>query len=121
MTIEERLKQYILTKYHSVLEFSQKIGLPYTTLSTIFKRGIFNSSVTNIIKICKGLGISTDELAEGRITPVEDVPEEISIDLFLIQLEQSEMLLDGQLMTAEEKRTLIDAFNIGIEMIRKKR
>ena len=69
MTIEEKLKNLILERYHSIREFAIYIDMPYTTLDSIFKRGIGNSSVTNIVKICKALHISTDALADGEIRP----------------------------------------------------
>ena len=78
MTTEEKLKQFILTKHRSVNEFTKSINMPYGTMSSIFKRGIDNSSVTNIIKICNALEISADELANGNIVPVEKNPEEIT-------------------------------------------
>lgn len=67
MLIEEKLKLLILERYHSIREFSFKIDMPYTTLDSIFKRGINNSSLTNVIKLCNGLGISVDGLAKGKI------------------------------------------------------
>ena len=41
--------------------------MPNSTLDNIFRRGVLNSSVTNIIKICNALEISADELADGKI------------------------------------------------------
>lgn len=70
MSTEEKLKNYILSRYRSVREFTTKYDIPYSTLSTVFMRGIDNSSLSTIIRICNALGISTDEIAEGRITPV---------------------------------------------------
>lgn len=70
MTAEEILKEYILTKYKSIREFTMESGIPYSTMATILKRGIQNSGVTNIIRICKALDISADELAKGNIVPV---------------------------------------------------
>lgn len=70
MTTEEKLKQFILMHYSSIREFTQEIDMPYSTMATILKRGLDNASVTNVIKICQALGISVDDLAEGRIVPV---------------------------------------------------
>ena len=70
MTIEDQLKNLILSRYRSIREFTIAIDIPYTTMDSIFRRGVGNSSVTNVIKICKALGISADELAEGKIVPV---------------------------------------------------
>lgn len=70
MTIEDQLKNLILTRYRSIREFTIAVDMPYTTIDSIFRRGVGNSSVTNVIKICKALGISADELADGKLVPV---------------------------------------------------
>lgn len=70
MSIEEKLKNLILSRYKSIREFTQIADIPYSTFSTIINRGIDNSSVTNVIKICKTLGISADALADGHIAPI---------------------------------------------------
>lgn len=67
MSIEQQLKELILKRYNSVREFTQEIEMSYSTLDSILKRGIGNSSVTNIIKICKALNISVDALGDGKI------------------------------------------------------
>ena len=78
MDIESQLKAFILSRFSSVREFSQKIDMPYSTLDSIFKRGIANASITNIIRICEALSISADELAGGRI--VSRIPDSITPD-----------------------------------------
>lgn len=62
--IEEKIKKIILEKYGSIRQFSLKIDIPYTTIDSILKRGINNSNVGNVIKMCKALNISTDKLVE---------------------------------------------------------
>lgn len=69
MSIEEKIKELILSRYRSIREFTQSIDMPYSTFDTILKRGIENSNVTNVIKICKALAISADALADGEIIP----------------------------------------------------
>lgn len=64
--IEEELKNLILEKYNSLRNFAIKIDLPYTTLDSILKRGLSNSNVANVIKICKGLNISPDKLIDEK-------------------------------------------------------
>lgn len=71
MNKEEKLKDFILKKHRSIREFTQSIGMPYSTMTTILKRGIDNSNVQNIIKICQALEISADDLAEGNIVQIE--------------------------------------------------
>ncbi len=68
MTVEEELKALVLSSYGSMREFSIAINMPYSTLDSIFKRGVENASIGNIIKICGALHISVDELAAGKIT-----------------------------------------------------
>ena len=81
MTKEEMLKQYILTKYKSLREFTQKIDMPYSTMTTILRNGINNANVQNIIKICNELEISVDDLEEGRIVPVQKEKPAQAVDL----------------------------------------
>lgn len=74
MTIEDRLKDYILLHYKSLRNFvnTSGIGIPYTTIDGIFKRGIYNSSISNILRLCEVLNISADELAKGNIVPIKE-------------------------------------------------
>lgn len=67
MTIEEQLKNYILTQYKSVREFCMQNNIPYSTVDSIFKRGILGSSVSVVNKICDRLNIDVDELINGNI------------------------------------------------------
>lgn len=60
-------KAKIITKLieeagYSKRAFAEKIGIPPTTLQSMLSRGIGKASVDNVIKVCKGLGISTDIL-----------------------------------------------------------
>lgn len=55
--------------------FAEKIGLPPTTLRSMLSRGVGNASVDNVIKVCKGLGITTEDLeklANGEELNKED-------------------------------------------------
>lgn len=42
--------------------FAEKIGMPATTLQSILTRGVSKASVDNVIKICRGLEITTEDL-----------------------------------------------------------
>ena len=44
--------------------FSQKAGLPYSTLRSMLERGVENASVNNVIKVCSTLNITIEELYE---------------------------------------------------------
>ena len=126
MTTEDRLRNYILSKYRSLREFSQKIDMPYSTINTIMKRGIDNSSVNNIIRICQALNISTDDLVNGKIVPVmEDHSTTISIEDIIeeakLKLLNADHLTIGDRSADEADITaIINQLEIAIE-IQKKR
>lgn len=65
--IENKIKDIIIDRYGSVKRFADKIQIPYTTIDTILKRGLLNSNVLNVIKICNELGIDIDELANNKV------------------------------------------------------
>ena len=130
MSIEEKLREEILSKYKSVLEFTESIGMPYGTIQSIFKRGINNSSITNIIKICVALGISTDELAKGRNVPAESVPKVAMPDLDLEKAlrymqnnyEDFEPLsIDGKVLSDDELDSFYFAIDTFIRFVKRKR
>ena len=92
MTIEQELKELVLKQYGSVREFSMQSGIPYSTIDSIFKRGVANSNVTNILKICAILGISADGLAKNCIVFTGAEPynqEETELLRFFRQLNSS--------------------------------
>jgi hypothetical protein len=77
--LEEKIKEMIIEKYGSVRQFSIKINIPYTTVDSILKRGIDNSNVENIIRICNSLNISIDDLLNKRkITSIEESKKEFT-------------------------------------------
>lgn len=81
MTIESRLKHLILAQYKSLMAFANATGVPYTTIDSMLKRGVMNAGVGKVIKICRGLGISADGLADGKIIPYENLePKFISTE-----------------------------------------
>ena len=68
--IEEELKKLIIERYGSLVAFSEKIGLPNSTIDSILRRGIGKGKVENVISICKELQISIDGLRHNVIKPV---------------------------------------------------
>ena len=132
MTTEDKLHDLILSRYHSVREFTIAIDMPYTTMHSIFKRGIGNSSVTNIIKICKALGISADALADGEIVSTNNrvgIPingndglkvENILHDTRELLTHRGTVTLDGKPLNKAGIDSIIDAMDVGIELAKKK-
>lgn len=127
MTIEEKLKDFILVRYHSIREFTIAIDIPYTTLDSIFRRGIGNSGVNNVIKICKALGISTDALADGEIIPITQIVESNKTDVLEILddvkdklTDSNNLTLDGVPINQAGIDSIIDTLEVGIEIAKKK-
>lgn len=64
--LEEKIKNLIINKYGSIRQFALKINIPYTTIDSILKRGIDNSNVSNVLKMCNALGLSVDKSIESN-------------------------------------------------------
>lgn len=62
--MEEEIKNMIVERYGSMRSFSDAIGLPNSTVVSILERGIGNSNITNVIKMCRALNISVDKLVD---------------------------------------------------------
>lgn len=135
MTTEEKLKAYILERYRSLREFGITHDIPNSTLDSVLKRGIDNSSVGVIFKICKALNISPDALAEGEIVSksldysiviggnqidiehkeVNDILEDTKNRLLAYQ----DLMLEGKPVKKEEINTLVNGIDISLEMVKK--
>lgn len=128
VTTEEKLKEYILTKYGTLQEFVEAVNLPYTTVKGIITRGILNSNSNNVFKICKTLNISADELGKGNIVelaqkdPEEpfDIERELRLYKYSIGL-HSIAIVDDKPLTEEEKQMLTDGLELLLGQIKKKR
>lgn len=127
MSIEEKLREYILSNYKSIREFVKVAGLPYTTMDGILKRGIANASIGNVLKICKALQISADELANGRIVPlsIDDKQNDRDIESIIKykrqNVEECRLTLDEKKLSPDEYGFILDGMEFSIEMIRKNR
>lgn len=124
MILEDALKSLIVARFGTVKQFSAACDLPYGTVDTILRRGINKASITNVIKMCKTLGISTDELADGRITPTDceneketDIIEAITIS----KMNAKNLTLDGVRLSPSEIETIYNSLDIGIELVRRGR
>lgn len=120
MTTEDKLKNCILDKYGSIIDFCQVIGMPTSTISTIFKRGVMSSSTTTMLKICDGLGIDLKSLADGEIVYVEHDEKTIELSGYAKLLETSNktLTLNGIGLTKEERKMLSYALRISFEQLR---
>lgn len=126
MTIENKLRQYILNKYHSINDFGKRHDIPKTTLYSMFSRGIGNSSVSNVLKVCKALGISADALTEGRIEPNIERNQGKTIDLYdsINSLKAyisrgGKITVDGDIIDQSEIDSLVDSMEVIVEIAKK--
>ena len=95
MGVEDELKKIIIDRYGSVNKFATVCNVPYSTIATIFVRGINKANISTVIAICKELKISADELANGKITPYQYVrPNMEYIDLDDLNEENQKRLKD---------------------------
>lgn len=128
MTIEEKLKDYILKRYKSIRQFTIEAEMPYSTVDGILKRGILNSGVNNVICLCNALDISADELIAGNIvsassrihfsTVLTDLDD--AVRYFRIHLEEcKKFTIAGKPLTTDDAVRLLDSLEITIELIRR--
>ena len=62
MKREKLLADLIDKTGYSRRAFAEKIGIPPTTLQSMLTRGVGRASVDNVIKVCKALGITVEEM-----------------------------------------------------------
>ena len=126
MTVEERLKEMIIKQYGTMKDFTDHIGIPNSTFANILRRGVQNANVLTIIKICQALGISTDDLAQGRIVSIErSEPDPKDIEEILAAakdeiLNTKDLTLNGKLMTADAVSNFILSLDMIIELEKKR-
>ncbi|WLC58801.1 LexA family transcriptional regulator [Leuconostoc carnosum] len=73
MNRESYLKDLIEVKYGTVRYFAEQINVPYTTLRSILERGVSNAKMANVISICKGLGITPEQLYDFEDSNVSKI------------------------------------------------
>jgi transcriptional regulator with XRE-family HTH domain len=49
----------------TIKDFAKKINMPYTTLLSILNGSLGGASIDNVMKICKGLHITIEELQQN--------------------------------------------------------
>lgn len=103
MEREQIIEQLIKDRGYSLRSFAEKCDIPYTSLYTILKRtGIGRASVDVVIKMCKELGITVEQLEEMAKEQNSRMSYEPSYD-------DVERLLarNGKKMSTEQKMKLI--------------
>lgn len=62
MTREDYLKDLIIKRFGSIRKFAEYTGIPSSTITSMLSKGVGGTSVDTVIKICKALGITVEEL-----------------------------------------------------------
>jgi transcriptional regulator with XRE-family HTH domain len=112
--------------------FAEKVGLPPTTLRSMLERGIGNASVDNVLKVCKGLGITTEKLeklANGEdFTPElnakdeKDIQKELQKMIEGLEANKGYAAFDGQEideMDEEDRELLISSLENSLRLAKR--
>ncbi|RKO63228.1 helix-turn-helix domain-containing protein [Caldibacillus debilis] len=54
----------LIDKRGSRRAFAEEAGIPPTTLQSMLTRGVGRASIDNVIKVCRALGITVEQLEE---------------------------------------------------------
>lgn len=122
--LEKKLKDYIKERYGTVQDFSVKSGIPYSTISTIFKRGILSSNTATVINLCKKLGISTDELAiNGNIVPAKSKSQDIEklTTDYIATVRGAQIVIEGHPLSTSERNAIIHSTQLSLDTIKEHR
>lgn len=75
MNLEEELKNIILSRYKSVNDFANAIGVPQSTIASIFKRGIGKAGVQTVLKIFNALDLDIESISTGNLRASQRVSD----------------------------------------------
>lgn len=129
MTIEDQLRDLILSKYHSLREFTIAHELPYTTVYSLLKRGVSSANVTTVLAVCNALNISQDALAKGEIKFIKNdntlnqKPRDIAdilADTKKQLLAYDGLMFNGKPADPEAVESILNAMEVGMELAKRK-
>jgi repressor LexA len=72
MTREQYIKDLIKQNGYTIKEFAQSIDMPYSTLLSIVNQSIGGTAIDNVLRICKGLNITLNDLQHVVLAFEED-------------------------------------------------
>lgn len=75
MTVEEQLKKHILSHYRSIRAFTQSVDIPYSTVDTMFKRGIGGTGINTVMKIFHALNLDIESIETGCLTSINNADD----------------------------------------------
>lgn len=120
-SIEDRLREYIKTRYGSVRAFVLTHDLNYANVDSILRRGIKNATWHSVKSLCHALQISADELAKGNIVTVSAPAQLTRIEDIFEQTKQklhtcSNPTLNDHPVNADTITSIIDGLNLLLEI-----
>ena len=125
MTIENKLRELIVSRYGNVSVFTKSIGIPNSTFASIMQRGIMNSNISSVYKVCRALHISIDKLCEGKIINTSDLPapEPVEISSRLQSLctdlrTRDHITIDGEPLSDNRKKDIALLLNLLLTYVR---
>ncbi len=68
MNLEEQLKTEILSKYKSIRAFTTAINIPYSTLDSVFRRGLVNAGISTMLKVFDALDLDIESVSTGQLS-----------------------------------------------------
>lgn len=108
---EQNLRELIERRYGSVRQFSLKIDMPASTINSILNRGILNSNVDNVLRICTALGIKPDIFSVLLDNNIEQ-PEILEIYNKLEPTRQEKVLYFAKEQLDEQEQEENDLFEV---------
>lgn len=68
--LTKNLKKAIENSGYSVNKIAEISGVPQSTLASILKSGVEKAGVNNVIKICRAINITIDDLRDNAVNNV---------------------------------------------------
>ena len=103
MNLEEELKNIILTRYKSVNDFANAIGVPQSTIASIFKRGIGKAGVQTVLKIFNALDLDIESISTGNLRASQRVSDAEFTKKYRALDEHGKKLVDAVLSIEYER------------------
>ncbi len=103
-SITELIKSEVKKQYKSVRQFSKKSGIPYSTLSNAFSKGIGGTSYDTVLKICKMLNLK--QVYDADLTIFNDKFFEVCS--MLSELDEQGVHTVETVLTVEYNRCMSD-------------
>lgn len=108
------IKRLIDKKGMSQKGFAEKIDILYTTLHSMLQKNIGTASVDNVIRICKELGITVDEL--NRMAKQNEKEEVV-----ILSSEEKKLIKDYRKLSEERKEKISGYIEVALSEINNKK